>query len=296
MKKIMTTLTALIMVFVLASCAGTTNVTYNIENHSDGSVTEGTNDPNAANNPNGKSKKELEEQERRDAEEKARRDAEEKARKEAEEQAKKEAQKVAEGLMDRFLVLDLKGMASYTDANIDYTQMSYLSLDEYKREMLNKFAVFQAMGLPLDGFTGIIDKVFASYEKYSSYTITNVEMRGDDVVFDINAEYIRAETMENIINNAINRINLDDLEKQAAAVLLVKGLSGKSVTDMLKSVLEPVVNTLDLAVTRSIEELTPERGKVTLVASKIDGKWVIRDELSDYSGISRVFERTNTAQ
>ena len=296
MKKIITALTALIMVFMLAACSGNTNITYNIENHNNGNAAEGTNDGDRTNDSDEKSKKELEEKEKKEAEEKAKKEEEAKAKKEAEEKAKNEAQKVVEGLMDKFLVLDLKGMASYTDADIDYTQMQYLSLDEYKREMLSKFTPFQAIGLPLDGFKGIVDKVFDSYEKYSSYKITNVEMRGNDVVFNVNAEYITAETMENIINNAINRVNMDELQMKVAGVLVVKGITGKSVKETLESVLNPVVETLDLAVSRSIEELKPEKGKLTLVASEIDGDWVIRDELSDYSGISKIFERTTAAE
>lgn len=298
MKKTLRNLMILAIVLLLTSCNSNTTITYNTENNTDENVTEGTKQVSdqKTNDSDDKSKKEAEEKAKKEAEEKAKREAEEKAKKEAEDKAKKEAQKVVEGFMDSFLVLDLKGMASYTDADIDYTQMSYLSLDEYKRKMLSNFTVFQSMGLPLDGFRDIVDTVFKSYEKYSSYKITNAQMSGNDVVVNVNAEYIRAETMENIINNAINKVNTEDLQMKVAGALVVSGLSGKSLKGMTESVLAPIVESLDIAVSRSIEELKPEKGKLTFVVSEIDGDWVIRDDLSDYSGISKVFERTATSE
>lgn len=121
------------------------------------------------------------EQSKKESEEKARKEAEERAKKEAEEKLKSEARPVVEGFMNEFLVLDLKGMAEHTNANIDYSEMTYLSLDEYKREMLSEFTVFQSMGLPLEGFSSIVDKVFDSFEKYSSYQIINAEVQGENV-------------------------------------------------------------------------------------------------------------------
>lgn len=237
-------------------------------------------------------KKEAEEKAKREAEEKARLEAEEKARKEAEEKAISEAQVVVEDFMDEFLVLNLKGMVEYTDAEVDYSEMTYLSLDEYKREMLSEFRVFEAMGLPLDGFSGIVDTVFASYEKYSSYKITSAEMQGEDVVFNVKAEYIKAETMENIINTAINKVNTEELEMKVAGSLVVGGLTSGSIKGAVQSVLTPIVESLDLAVTRSIEELSPEKGTLKFVVSKIDDEWVIRDQLSDFTMLSKIFERT----
>ena len=288
MKKSLRNLVILAVVLLLTACSSNTTITYNTENNTDENVTEGTKQVSD------QKTKDSDDKVKKEAEEKAKREAEEKAKKEAEDKAKKEAQKVVEGFMDSFLVLDLKGMASYTDADIDYSQMEYLSLDEYKRKMLSNFTVFQSMGLPLDGFRDIVDTVFKSYEKYSSYKITNVQMSGNDVVVNVNAEYIRAETMENIINNAINKVNTEELQMKVAGALVVSGLSGKSLKGMTASVLAPIVESLDIAVSRSIEELKPEKGKLTFVVSEIDGDWVIRDDLSDYSGISKVFERTNT--
>ena len=65
--------------------------------------------------------------------------AEEQAKREKEEKAISEAQVVVEDFMDEFLVLNLKGMVELTDADVDYSEMSYLILDEYKREMLSEF-------------------------------------------------------------------------------------------------------------------------------------------------------------
>lgn len=242
---------------------------------------------------NEQTNKEAEEQAKREAEEKARLEAEEKARKEAEEKAISEAQDVVEGFMDEFLVLNMKGMVEHTDADIDYSEMTYLSLDEYKREMLSEFRVFEAMGLPLDGFSGIVDTVFASYEKYSSYKVTSAEMQGEYVVFNVKAEYIKAETMENIINTAINKVNTDELEMKVAGSLVVGGLTSGSLKGTVEAVLKPIVESLDLAVTRSIEELRPEKGNLKFVVSKIDDEWIIRDQLSDFTMLSKIFERTS---
>lgn len=232
------------------------------------------------------------EQAKKEAEEQTKKEAEERARKEAEEKAIGEAQIVVEEFMDEFLILNLKGMVEHTDADVDYSEMKYLSLDEYKREMLSEFRVFEAMGLPLDGFSGIVDTVFASYEKYSSYKITSAEMQGEDVVFNVKAEYIKAETMENIINTAINKVNTEELEMKVAGSMIVGGLTSGSLKGAVQSVLTPIVESLDLAVTRSIEELRPEKGTLKFVVSKIDDEWIIRDQLSDFTMLSKIFERT----
>lgn len=289
MRKVLILITSLLVIITMTAC--TTNVPIN------------TNQANVADTSDKNNKfKEQEEQDKREAEERAKKEAAEKERKEAEERAKKEAEdklkneavSTVEGFMDEFLVLNLKGMAEHTNANIDYSEMTYLSLDEYKREMLSEFTVFQSMGLPLEGFSSIVDKVFDSFEKYSSYQIINAEVQGENVTFDVNVKFIRAELMENIINDAVNKVNTEELETKVAGALLVSGLSGKSLPSVIDATLVPIVEALDLAVTRRIEELTPEKGTARFVVSKIDGEWLIDDNLSDYSTLSKVFERTNT--
>ncbi len=281
MKKILILIASFLMIITMTAC--TVNVPAN------------TNQANIADTSDEDSKlKEQEEQAKREAEEKAKKEAEEKARKEAEEKLKSEARPTVEAFMDAFLELNLKEMAEQTTTEVNYSEMTYLSLDEYKREMLSEFTVFQAMGLPLDGFTGIVDKVFDSYEKYSSYQITNAEVQGENVAFDVNVKFIRAEVMENIINDAINKVNTDELEVKVTGALLVSGLTGKSLSSIIEATLAPIVESLDLAVTRRIEELTPEKGTARFVVSKIDGEWLINDELSNYPVLSKVFERTTT--
>jgi len=207
-----------------------------------------------------------------------------------------ESRPIVEGFMNAFMSLNLKNMAEHTNAKIDYTQMEYLSLDEYKREMLSEFKVFQSMGLPLEGFSNIVDKVFASYEKYSSYKILNSAIDNEDVIYDVSVEFIRAEEMENIIKEAINKIDTEELEIKVAGALLTAGISGKSLDSIIDSILVPIVESLDLAVTRRIEELKPEKHSVKFVVSKIEDEWLIDNNLSDYASLSKVFERRASVQ
>ena len=226
MRKVLILITSLLVIITMTAC--TTNVPTN------------TNQANVADtsDKNNKFKKQ---------EEQDKREAEELAKKEAEEKLKNEAMSAVEGFMDEFLVLNLKGMAEHTNANIDYSEMTYLSLDEYKREMLSEFTVFQSMGLPLEGFSSIVDKVFDSFEKYSSYQIINAEVQGENVAFDVNVKFIRAELMENIINDAVNKVNTEELEMKVAGALLVSGLSGKSLSSVIDATLVPIVEALDLS-------------------------------------------------
>lgn len=231
------------------------------------------------------------EQARLEAEEKARQE-QERARKEAEEKTKREAEAVVSGFMDEFCVLNLKNMIEYTDAEVDYTQMQYLSLDEYKKDLLSNFTVFEPLGVGVSEFRSVVDSVIGAYSKYASYRITNSTIQGSDVHITVNAQFIRAETMEQIVDTAINRIDMEELESKALGSMVVSGLSGESLKGIVSSVIAPVMEELDMAVSRSIEELKPESGTLTFVVSEVNGKWVIRNNMGDLSVLSKVFERT----
>ena len=206
-----------------------------------------------------------------------------------------EAQPVVDEYMNAFCVLDIKGMAEATDADIDYTQLEYLSLDELRARILAPFATLEAMGIPFEAFNEIADVLFDSYEKYSSYKIIDSKTDGDDVVFEVSVEYISLETMSNLVNTAVNRIDMEALESQLTGSIIMGGLQsmlGGSMSDVVKTALTPIIENIKLEINRSVEQLTPEKGSITLVATKVDGEWVISDSKSEVSFISGVFNTT----
>ena len=204
------------------------------------------------------------------------------------------AQEPVDRYMQAFCVLDLKGMAEEVDTQVDYSELPFLNLDELKNRLLIPFSVFDALGVPMDEFNAIVDQLFAAYQNNASYTITDSYIDGNDnVVFTINVDCISLTSMSDVIDVAINKIDLESLKAQIAAATVAGGLKmifgSGSWTDLIMSAAAPVIENLKLEITRSINELTPQSGTITLVVTQINGEWVISDSMSDVSFLSNAF-------
>lgn len=208
-----------------------------------------------------------------------------------------EAQVVVDAFMSAFCRLDLKAMVEETDAQVDYTQMEFLSLDELKSRMLVPFSVFEAIGVPMSEFNSVVDEIFDSYEKYSTYKIVDAKVQGSDVEFTVNVECISLGTMTDIINTSVSRISMENLEAEITLAIMAGGLKmmtgSGSVSDIIKAAVAPVVENVKVEITRSIEQLTPEKGTVKFVVTKVNNEWVISDSNSDVGFLSKVFEKTD---
>ena len=85
----------------------------------------------------------------------------------------KAAQEPADRFMTAFCNLDLKEMMEVTDAQVDYSDLSFISLEDLKARMLVPFSIFEALGVPMDSFNEITDDIFDSYTNYASYKIVD---------------------------------------------------------------------------------------------------------------------------
>lgn len=205
----------------------------------------------------------------------------------------KSAQEPVDRYMEAFCRLDLKGMAEATDAQIDYSDLAFLSLDELKSRLLVPFSIFEALGVPMDEFNDIVDEVFAAYEQHSSYSIVDSQIQGNDVVFTINVEYVSLSDMSEIIDTAIERIDYEALEDQIAAGIIAGGLKmafgNGSATDVIMTAAAPVIEQVKVEIRRSIDELTPYQGTITLVATQVNNEWIVSDSMSDAEFLAGVF-------
>lgn len=204
------------------------------------------------------------------------------------------AQVPVDAYMTAFCKLDLKAMAEETDAQVDYSQIAFLSLDELKDRMLVPFATFEALGISTDEFQEIVDEIFSAYESYASYKITNAQIQGDTVVFTVDVEYVSLVIMTELLDTAIAKIDMEDLESEIMLAVMGGGfmmmLGDGSMTDIIKAAIAPVIENLKVELTRSIAELTPQKGSITLVAVNTNNEWVISDSQSDVSFLGKVFE------
>jgi len=190
--------------------------------------------------------------------------------------SREEARLAAEGFLNAYCEIDLKGMAEFTDdvSKLPEAFIKDFDLEKSLMELPEELKVYE------EGFKEIFEKAVGKMKNYTAYNIREAEKDDGGYVFSTDITFPDSESMnfEKLISDKFNEQTLNELigDLLSSGKITYESTKEEIIAAMMPMMFDAVKEILDEA------EWETKTEEAEIVVINKDGKWLVSAQKSDF--------------
>ena len=200
------------------------------------------------------------------------------------------AEETVEGAMDAFCELNLKEFAGYVNGEADLGDMPFENKDDLTDMFLEELGSDPGMEGMIELIQPVFETVVDAMLDSMTYEITDVSEDNGDYNFTVNFECMDFEALDDF-DSLMEGTDFETTMMEVVTELMESGdiTEDMSEEEMMEALIPSLVEILEDVIVEALESVDTNEAELEFVVTEEDGEWLIDAENSNVDALVELF-------